>query len=93
MGDRLATPPHTPDEAIHAAGASDGKSKVANVELGDAMSMEVTKDSEVVENGTIIEFGYDPVYRRVFKSFGNVCMVLSLTSSVHLRFPAPCRYI
>ncbi|KUL83431.1 hypothetical protein ZTR_10962 [Talaromyces verruculosus] len=34
----------------------------------------------LVEHGTIEEFGYAVAYRRVFRSLGNVCMVVALTS-------------
>ncbi|RMZ42214.1 amino acid transporter [Aspergillus flavus] len=34
----------------------------------------------VVENGTIEELGYVAVYRRVFRSLGNMCMVVALTT-------------
>lgn len=34
----------------------------------------------LVERGTIEEFGYAVAYRRVFRSLGNVCMVIALTS-------------
>ena len=38
----------------------------------------------VVENGTIEELGYVAVYRRVFRSLGNMCMAVALTTYVLL---------
>ena len=34
----------------------------------------------LVERGTVEDFGYAVAYRRVFRSLGNVCMVVALTS-------------
>lgn len=41
---------------------------------------EAESNHESVENGTIEEFGYTSIYRRVFAAFGNLCMVVSLAS-------------
>ncbi|KAL2809116.1 amino acid/polyamine transporter I [Aspergillus granulosus] len=39
-----------------------------------------SKSGSLLEDGTIEELGYIPAYRRVFRSLGNMCMVISLTS-------------
>ncbi|KAF2995973.1 hypothetical protein E8E14_004289 [Neopestalotiopsis sp. 37M] len=45
-----------------------------------APTAETASNHESVENGTIEEFGYTSIYRRVFAAFGNLCMVVSLAS-------------
>lgn len=40
----------------------------------------LSKYGTMEEDGTIQELGYVAVYRRVFHSVGNMCMVVSLTS-------------
>ncbi|KAL4745058.1 hypothetical protein BDW72DRAFT_199001 [Aspergillus terricola var. indicus] len=39
-----------------------------------------------VEDGTVEELGYVPVYRRVFRSAANMCMVIALTSPLSAIF-------
>ncbi|KAJ6016842.1 hypothetical protein N7451_000221 [Penicillium sp. IBT 35674x] len=38
------------------------------------------RSGEEVEDGLMEQLGYLPVYRRVFRSLGNVCMVIALTT-------------
>ncbi|CAI7590642.1 unnamed protein product [Penicillium crustosum] len=38
------------------------------------------KEAVEFEDGTILELGYAPVYRRVFRMLGNMCLVVALTS-------------
>jgi hypothetical protein len=41
-----------------------------------------SSDDSILQFGIVEELGYVSIYRRVFHSLGNVCMVTSLTSSV-----------
>jgi hypothetical protein len=40
----------------------------------------MSKDDSTIQFGIVEELGYVTTYRRVFRSLGNVCMVISLTS-------------
>lgn len=37
-------------------------------------------DGDELEDDTMLELGYVQAYRRVFRSVGNLCMVIALTS-------------
>lgn len=52
----------------------------AKVAKSGATFDQQSKTNTEVEDGTVLELGYLPVYRRVFHSLGNMCMVIALTS-------------
>jgi hypothetical protein len=73
-----------PQLSLHLSLNSDIHSNMVGPDAFDASPKapmtETASNHESVENGTIEEFGYTSIYRRVFAAFGNLCMVVSPAS-------------
>lgn len=68
------------EATVSSIGKSDIHDTVTGRKSSPPPSKSLLGDPDLVEDGTVEELGYTPVYRRVFRSIGNLCMVVSLTS-------------